>query len=102
MQTFDNIREIFKLMNSYESMVINIQDEAKKFREENRGLRDSLESIIEENNELKSNKNDSISSFRTDYINVADRIFNSLRNQLFLLNQVISTILFSYYKLIIK
>lgn len=81
-------RDIFKLMNSYEAMVINIQDDAKIFREENRILRESLESIIEENNQLKSNKNDSISSFRTDYINVADRIFNSLRNQLFLLNQV--------------
>lgn len=88
------IRDIFKLMNSYESMVINIQDDAKNFREENRVLRESLESIIEENNQLKSNKNDSISSFRTDYINVADRIFNSLRNQLFLLNQVKSRILF--------
>lgn len=88
------IRDIFKLMNSYESMVINIQDDAKNFREENRVLRESLESIIEENNQLKSNKNDSISSFRTDYINVADRIFNSLRNQLFLLNQVKSRIMF--------
>lgn len=87
-------REIFKLMNSYELMVINIQDDAKIFREENRILRESLESIIEENNQLKSNKNDSITSFRTDYINVADRIFNSLRNQLFLLNQVNSRILF--------
>lgn len=87
-------REIFKLMNSYEAMVINIQDDAKIFREENRILRESLESIIEENNQLKSNKSDSISSFRTDYINVADRIFNSLRNQLFLLNQVKWKILF--------
>lgn len=94
MQMFVIFREIFKLMNSYEAMVINIQDDAKIFREENRILRESLESIIEENNQLKSNKNDSISSFRTDYINVADRIFNSLRNQLFLLNQVNSRILF--------
>ena len=94
MQMFVIFREIFKLMNSYELMVINIQDDAKIFREENRILRESLESIIEENNQLKSNKNDSITSFRTDYINVADRIFNSLRNQLFLLNQVNSRILF--------
>ena len=93
MQIFVIIRDIFKLMNSYESMVINIQDDAKIFRLENRVLRENLESIIKENNQLKSNINDSISSLRTDYINVADRIFNSLRNQLFLLNQVNSRIL---------
>lgn len=82
-------REIFRLMNKYEDLVIKIQKEAKQFRHENSKLKESLAEIIEENNQLKARDNDdSIAEFRKEYINVADRIFNNLHNQLFLINQV--------------
>jgi len=79
-------------MHHYEGLVNDIQLEANKFREENRELKESLAAIIDDNNRLRalqSNKHDeSIGAFRNDYIDVSNRIFNNLRNQLVLINQV--------------
>lgn len=75
-------------MDHYESMVIQIQVEAKKFLVENQSLKENLAAIIEENNRLKTADKDDFGAFRNDHIAASDRIFNNLRNQIFLINQV--------------
>jgi regulator of replication initiation timing len=82
-------REILQLMNHYESLVSEIQDEVKKYRTENRDLRENFALIIEENNRLRiKGDEDPIAALRTNYIDVADKIFNNLRNQLTLCYKV--------------
>lgn len=76
-------------MRTYESVAIEIQNESKIFRDENQSLKENLATLIEENQRLRSqNANDLVSTFRNEYINVADSIFNNLRNQLFLIKKV--------------
>lgn len=77
-------------MNNYEALVIEIQKEARKFQSENEQLKENLGAIITENNRLKQQENDDpLGIFRSNYIEVADQIFNNLRNQLLLSHKVI-------------
>jgi len=70
-------------MNNYEALVIEIQDEARKFQEDNRKLRRDLESVVAENVRLRNQvPDDPVAEFRNTYIEVADKIFNNMRNQL--------------------
>lgn len=86
-----NPSEIYQHMQTYEALIIDIQNEAKKFRDENLLLRENLTAIIAENNRLKvQNVNDPLGAFRNDYIKVADGIFNNLRNQIFLVKKVLN------------
>ncbi|XP_070495165.1 girdin [Chironomus tepperi] len=81
----NSIREVFNLMNNYEALVIEIQDEARKFQEDNRKLRRDLENVVAENVRLRNQvPDDPIAEFRSTYIEVADKIFNNMRNQLML------------------
>ena len=76
-------------MRTYETLAIEIQNESKIFRKDNENLKENLLALIEENKRLKSqNPNDLLGAFRNEYINVADSIFNNLRNQLFLIKKV--------------
>lgn len=95
-------REIFQLMNKYESMVIEIQSEAKHFRDESKKLKENLAAIILENNRLKefSSHGNSVAAFRSEYILVADKIFTNLRNQLYLVNQVRETLSWKLLKVL--
>lgn len=81
-------------MNSYEQLVAEIQHEAKNFQEENRQLRENLAAIIEENNRLRSSRNeiaeDLVGSFRNDYIDMAEKIFRNLRDQFVLCQKVMN------------
>lgn len=82
-------REVFQLMQTYEALAIEIQKESKISKRENESLKENLATLIEENKRLKSqNPNDLLGAFRNEYINVADSIFNNLRNQLFLIKKV--------------
>lgn len=76
-------------MQKYEALIIDIQSEAKKFRDENLVLRENLATVVSENNRLTTQSvNDPLSVFRNNYIKVADFIFNSLRNKIFLVKKV--------------
>lgn len=82
-------------MNSYDQLVGEIQLEAKNFQVENRQLRENLAAIIDENNRLRSgrddgNDNDSdlVGTFRRDYIDMAEKIFRNLRDQFVLCQKV--------------
>lgn len=76
-------------MNNYEALVIEIQDEARKFQEDNRKLRRDLESVVAENVRLRNQvPDDPVAEFRNTYIEVADKIFNNMRNQLVLCYKV--------------
>lgn len=83
-------RDIFRLMNHYESLVNEIEAEAKTFREDNQSLRENLAAIIAENNRLKTqgDSNDPLGAFRNDFILVSDRIYNNLRTQIHAVNKV--------------
>lgn len=77
-------------MNTYEVLVIEIENETKKFREENQSLRENLAAIIVENNRLKNDDvNDPLGAFRLDYIDNSEKIFDNLRNQIFQISKVI-------------
>ncbi|CRK97348.1 CLUMA_CG010739, isoform A [Clunio marinus] len=83
-----SIENIFRLMNNYENLVMEIEAEQKRFRYENQHLKESLVAIIEENKRLKSEEQDDpLGAFKNDYIKVADNIFNNLRNQIQSINQ---------------
>lgn len=77
-------------MNNYESLVSEIQSEAKRVGEDNRKLR----KIITEENVIGSSKqpHEPIDKFRNDYVEVADKIFYNLRNQNHNLAKVVSSI----------
>ena len=76
-------------MNSYEALVIEIQNEARNFQVDNQNLRRNLENCIAENKQLRSQiPDDPIAEFRNNYIEVADKIFNNMRNQLVLCYKV--------------
>lgn len=77
-------------MSEYEAIVVETQNEARLLRDENRELKESLNSIIDQHNRfVTSNEaNDSLDAFRKDYISVADSIFNNLRNQMLLIHKV--------------
>lgn len=82
-------REVFNLMNNYEALVIEIQDEARKFQDDNRKLRRDLENVIAENVRLRNQiPDDPIAEFRSAYIEVADKIFNNFKHQLVLCYKV--------------
>lgn len=90
-----NCREIFALMNNYEQLVADIQNEARNFQEENRQLKENLAAIIDENNRLrsqqrdgKSSEEDLVGNFRRDYIEMAEKIFRNLREQFVLCTKV--------------
>jgi hypothetical protein len=93
-----NCREIFALMNNYEQLVADIQNEARNFQEENRQLRENLAAIIDENNRLRSKQcegksseeEDLVGNFRRDYIEMAEKIFRNLREQFVLCTKVIN------------
>lgn len=83
------------MMNSYDQLVGEIQLEAKNFQVENRQLRENLAAIIEENNRLRSgrddgngngNDSDLVGNFKRDYIDIGERVFRNLRDQ-FVLSQ---------------
>lgn len=76
-------------MQTYEALIIDIQSEAKKFRDENLVLRENLAAVVSENNRLMAQSaNDSLGVFRNNYIKVAEFIFNSLRSKIFLVKKV--------------
>lgn len=82
-------------MNSYDQLVGEIQLEAKNFQVENRQLRENLAAIIDENNRLRSSRDDGnvndvdlVGSFRRDYIDMAEKIFRNLRDQFVLCQKV--------------
>lgn len=79
-------------MNSYEQLVAEIQLEAKNFQDENRQLRENLAAIIDENNRLRAKNGnvveDSVGTFRRDYIDMAEKIFSNLREQFCLCQRV--------------
>lgn len=82
-------------MNSYDQLVGEIQLEAKNFQVENRQLRENLAAIIDENNRLRSgrddgngNDSDLVGNFRRDYIDMAEKIFRNLRDQFVLCQKV--------------
>lgn len=76
-------------MNNYEDKVMEIQNEARIFREDNKKLREELKSAIAENKLLKNQfDEDPIVQFRNNYIEVADNIFNNMRKQLLLVYEV--------------
>jgi hypothetical protein len=82
-------REVFNLMNNYEALVIEIQEEAKRFQEDNRKLRRDLENVVAENVRLRSQvPEDPVAEFRQTYIEIADKIFNNMKNQLVLCYKV--------------
>lgn len=90
-----NCREIFNLMNSYDQLVGEIQLEAKNFQVENRQLRENLAAIIDENNRLRSSRDDGndndadlVGNFRRDYMMMAENIFRNLRDQFVLCQKV--------------
>ncbi|KAG5674308.1 hypothetical protein PVAND_004286 [Polypedilum vanderplanki] len=79
-----SIEEIFHLLNNYEKLVIAIQQEAKNCQVENRELKNNLLAIIQENKKLRENDcdEDQLAKFRAEHIEVADKIFHNLRNQM--------------------
>jgi hypothetical protein len=88
-----NSREIFNLMNSYDQLVGEIQLEANNFQVENRQLRENLAAIIDENNRLRSSRDDGndadlVGNFRRDYMMMAENIFRNLRDQFVLCQKV--------------
>lgn len=83
-------------MNSYEALVVEIQNEARNFRDDNQKLKRNLENVIEENRRLRNEVHieDPVTQFRSNYIEVADKIINTLRNQLVLCYKVYTSIIF--------
>jgi GTP1/Obg family GTP-binding protein len=76
-------RQVFRLLNNYEEMVKEIQIEASRNRDENQFIREKLGEIVSQ-----STPADSLETFKREYVEVSDRIFNNLRNQLGLIYQV--------------
>lgn len=77
-------------MNNYETLVIEIQNEARNFRLDNQNLKRNLENVIAENKKLRNEvSEDPVADFRSTYIEVADKIFNNMKNQLVLCYKVI-------------
>lgn len=76
-------------MNSYEALVVEIQDEAKQFRFENEKLREEFAAVVAENTELKNqtSPNEVLADFRREHLAADDRIFVNLRNQIFFLSK---------------
>lgn len=66
-------------MSNYESLVNEIQSEAKRVGEDNKNLR----RILSEEDAIRNSKPPEVSAetFRNEYFAVADKIFYNLRNQ---------------------
>lgn len=79
-------------MKKYEELILEIQSESTQFKEESKFLKENLAAIIEENNRLResSGNGSDFAAFKHEYIDVGDKIFSNLRNQIHLANQVSS------------
>lgn len=73
-------------MNNYESLVSEIQSEARQVGDDNQKLRKIL---CDENAAAGIKKpEESTEKFRSEYVEVADKIFYNLRNQILNLSKV--------------
>ena len=79
-------------MNNYESIVLEIQNEAKQFQCDNQNLRQKLSDLITENEQLRLQSqeatNVSFNKFQNDFIAVTDRTILNLQNQILMINKV--------------
>lgn len=79
-------------MTNYESIVHEIQSEAKQFQNDNFKLKSHLDALISENDRLRAQNAEeaqaSLQNFKRDFIAVADTTIMNLQNQILMINKV--------------
>lgn len=80
------------LMRNYESIVVEIQSEAKQFQNDNHKLKSNIDALLSENDRLRVESADeaqsSLQNFKRDFIAVADTTIMNLQNQILMINKV--------------